>query len=54
MTNILVGAHTYLVYQSVADTWAAVNNLGIHKDGQTYLILEGVYLEVELLNYGLR
>lgn len=48
----MVCAHTYLVYQPVADTWAAVvNDLGIHKYGQTYLILEGVYLEVELLDF---
>lgn len=46
---------THIRYQPVVDTWAAVvNNLGIHKDGQTYLILEGVNLEVELLGNGLK
>lgn len=41
---------TRIRYQPVVDIWTAVvNNLGIHKDGQTYLILEGVSLEVELL-----
>jgi len=55
MSNILVCAHTYLVYQPAVDTWAAVvNNLGIHKDGQTYLILEGVNPEVQLLGNVLR
>lgn len=51
----MVCAHRYLVYQPVVDNWVAVvNNLGIHKSGQTYLVLGGVYLEVESLGYVLR
>lgn len=41
MTNVLVCAHAYLVYQSVAHSWVAVvYALGTHKDRQTYLILQ--------------